>query len=195
MLMLVVGLFVFIAIHLLPTAPALRSGLVERYGESTYKLAFTVVALLGLVLIIVGYGRVQGLPSKNPDLWYPPLWTRHIAYALMPISFVLLAAAYIPSHIKRVTKHPMLAAVKLWALAHLLTNGDAASLLLFGSLLAYAVYDRISVKHRAGGTVAVAPSGYGGDIAAVAIGLAAFVAMLLWGHARLIGVPLVPGWA
>lgn len=195
MLVLVVGLIIFVAIHLLPTTPALRNGLVERYGESTYKLAFSAVALLGLVLIVVGYGRVQGLPSKNPDLWYPPLWTRHIAYSLMPISFVLLAAAYIPSRIKAVTKHPMLVAVKLWALAHLLTNGDAASLLLFGSLLAFAVYDRISLKHRASANVAVAPSGYSGDILAIAIGLAAFVAMLLWGHARLIGVPLVPGWA
>lgn len=195
MLVLVIGLIVFLAIHLLPTAPQLRSGLVDRFGEGTYKIAFSVIALAGLVLIVVGYGKVQGLPSKNPDLWYPPLWTRHVAFALMPISFVLLAAAYIPSHIKRLTKHPMLVAVKIWAVAHLLANGDAASLLVFGSLLAFAVYDRISVKHRVGTATAITPSGYGGDVLAIVIGLSAYVAMLLWGHARLIGVPLLPGWA
>lgn len=195
MLLLVIGLIVFIGIHLLPTAPQIRNGVVERYGANTYKLAFSVIALIGLTLIVLGYGRVQGLPSKNPDLWNPPLWTRHIAYTLMPISFILLAAAYIPSRIKHVVKHPMLAAVKIWALAHLITNGDSASLLLFGSLLAFAVYDRISVKHRTANAAPPAPDGYSGDIAAIAIGFVAFVVMLLWGHARLIGVPLVPGWA
>lgn len=195
MLMLVVGLIVFLGIHLLPTSPQLRGGLVDRYGENAYKIAFSVIALIGLAMIVAGYGRVQGLPSKNPDLWYPPLWMRHIALSLMPFSFILLAAAYIPSHIKRVTRHPMLLAVKIWALAHLLANGDAASLLLFGSFLAYAVYDRISVKHRVGIKELDAPSGYGGDVLAVAIGLGAYVAMLLWGHARLIGVGLLPGWA
>lgn len=191
MLVLVVGLIVFLGIHLLPTAPELRKGLIERFGEAAYKAAFAAVALLGLVLIVVGYGKVQGLPSKNPELWLPPLWTRHIAFTLMPFSLILLAAAYIPSNLKRITRHPMLVAVKIWALAHLLANGDLASLLLFGSFLAFAVYDRISVKHRA---VPTATTGsLTGDAAAVAIGLAVYAFMLLRGHALLIGVPLIAG--
>lgn len=195
MLLLVVGLIVFLGIHLLPTAPQVRNGLVDRFGENAYKIAFAVIALVGLALIVIGYGRVQGLPSKNPELWSPPLWTRHIAFTLMPVSFVLLAAAYIPSHIRRVTKHPMLLAVKIWALAHLLANGDAASVLLFASFLAYAVYDRISMKSRVAAVAPAAPNGYGGDVLALAIGLGAYVVTLLWAHARLIGVPLLPGWA
>lgn len=194
MLLLVVGLIVFLGMHLLPTVPQVRNGLVERFGEPAYKVAFSLISLAGLAIIVIGYGKVQGLPSKNPDLWFPPVWTRHVAFTLMPIAFVMLAAAYIPSNIKRVLKHPMLAGIKVWALAHLLANGDLASVLLFGSFLAYAVYDRISVKHRVVAATA-AQGGIGGDVLAVLIGLGAYVVMLLWGHAWLIGVPLVPGFS
>jgi uncharacterized membrane protein len=104
----------------------------------------------------------------------------------------MLAAAYIPSRIRDILKHPMLTAIKAWALAHLIANGDGASLLLFGGFLAYAVYDRISVKRRA----ALGPLGdregtLAGDVAAIAIGVAVFALMLLWGHQALIGVPIL----
>ena len=149
MLTLVAGLVIFLAIHLVPTVPDLRRGLVERFGEGAYKAIFSVVSLAGFALIVYGYGKLQGAPGKNPILFDPPLWTRHITMLLMLLSFVLLAAAYIPSRIRTAVKHPMLLAVKLWALGHLITNGDLASLALFGSLLAYAVYDLISAKKRA----------------------------------------------
>jgi uncharacterized membrane protein len=193
MLVLVIGLVVFLGVHLLPTAPELRNGLVARLGERNFKMAFALVSLVGFALIVVGFGKVQEMPSKNPVLWNPPLWTRHVAFTLMPIAFVLLAAAYIPSHIKHWVKHPMLTAVKIWAFVHLLANGELASIILFASFLAFAVYDRISLKTRRA-PIAPAPSGYAGDALAAVIGLGAFVAMLLWGHARLVGVPLLPGW-
>jgi uncharacterized membrane protein len=195
MLLMVVGLIVFVLIHLVPTAPDVRRALVERLGEGTYKIAFSVISAIGLALIVYGYGKLYATPGKNPQIWSPPNGMRHATMLLMLVSFVLLAAAYIPSRIRTAVKHPMLAAVKLWALAHLLVRGDLASMVLFGTLLAWAVYDRISVKQRAAlGPLGTRTGGLAGDVAVLAVGVGLYVVMLLWGHARLIGVPLVPGW-
>jgi uncharacterized membrane protein len=117
---------------------------------------------------------------------------KHIVFLLMLPVFVLLAAAYIPSNIRRIAQHPMLLAIKLWAFAHLLVNGDLAGMLLFGSFLAYGIYDRISVTRReALGPLGTRSGGVGGDIAAVAIGLAAYAIMLVAGHYWFIGIPLI----
>jgi uncharacterized membrane protein len=195
MLLMVIGLALFFIVHLLPTVPDIRRSVVERYGEGPYKLAFSLLSAAGLALVVYGYAKLGHAPGKNPEIWLPPHWLRHVTMLLMPIAFVLLAAAYIPSRIRTAVRHPMLAAVKIWAFAHLLVNGDVASIVLFGSFLAYAVYDRISVKKRdALGPLGAAQGGFAGDVAAVAVGLAVFVVFLLWGHAWLIGVPLVPGW-
>lgn len=195
MLLMVIGLALFFILHLLPTVPDLRRGLVERFGERPYKLLFSLVSAAALALIVYGYAKLGHTPGKNPDIWLPPVWMRHVTMSLMPIAFVLLAAAYIPSRIRTAARHPMLAAVKVWAFAHLLVNGDLASIILFGSFLAYAVYDRISVKKRAAlGPLGAARGGLNGDVAVIAVGLIVYVVFLLWGHARLIGVPLVPGW-
>lgn len=195
MLPLILGLLLFFAVHLVPTSPSLRAGLVERFGEPAYKIGFAVLSLIGFVLIVVGYHKLQVMPGKNPVLWDPPTWTRHIAFLLMVPAMILLVAAFVPSRIRTAAKHPMLAAIKFWAAGHLLANGDLASILLFGSFLAYAVYDRISVKQR----VVMQPSapsnaGWFNDALVVAGGLALYVFMLTIGHARLIGVPLLPGW-
>lgn len=192
MLILIVGLAVFFAIHLVPANPELRNGLAERFGENAWKGIFSIVSLVGFVLIVYGYHKLQLMPGKNPQLWVPPVWTRHVAWLLMLPSLVLLVAAYIPSRIRDVVQHPMLVAIKLWALAHLLANGDAASLLLFGSFLAYAVFDRISVKARsARGPLGARTGGLGGDIAVVVVGIALYAFMLHYGHTLLIGVPVL----
>ena len=107
-----------------------------------------MLSLVGLTLIVLGFYKLHLHPGKNPILWDPPTWTRHMALALMLPAMIALVATYVPSHIHVMLKHPMLVAIKIWALAHLLANGDLASLLLFGSFLAFAVYDRISVKRR-----------------------------------------------
>lgn len=190
---MIIGLLVFFAIHMLPTQPDLRTGLIERFNPGTYKVAFTIISLIGLVLIIVGYGKLQVDAGKNPQLWSPPAWTAHITLLLMIPSMILLVAAYVPSNIKRIVGHPMLAAVKIWAFAHLLANGDLASLILFGSFLAYAVFDRISLKRRAAppGTahgVAPARGGVTGDIIAIVVGLAVYAALVFGLHEWLIGV-------
>lgn len=190
MLTMVVGLLLFFAIHLVPTQPELRNGLVERFGTAAYKGIFTAVSLLGLFLIVKGYGKLQVMPGKNPDLWYPPIGMRHATLALMLPAMILLVAAYVPSRIRDVVKHPMLAAIKIWALAHLLSNGDLASIVLFGSFLAWAVFDRISVKRRA----ALGPLGAksGGpilnDVLVVGAGIALYLLLLHGGHKFAFGV-------
>jgi len=195
MLLTIVGLALFFLIHLVPTAPEVRRSLSERMGEGPYKLFFSVVSAVGLGLIVYGYAKLHVTPGKNPIIWSPPAGMRHATLLLMLFASVLLVAAYIPSRIRTAVKHPMLAAVKLWALAHLLVRGDLASIVLFGSFLAWAVFDRISVKRRAAlGPLGGRTGGLGGDIAVLVVGGAFYVLMVLWGHARLIGVPLLPGW-
>ncbi len=195
MLPLVLGLLVFFTIHLLPTQADLRRGLAERLGDKGYKAVFSIISLVGLVLIVVGYGKLQVMAGKNPEIWTPPVWTRHLAFLLMLPAMILFVAAEVPSRIRTAVKHPMLAAVKIWATAHLLANGDLASILLFGSFLAYAVFDRISLKQR---MVAPRPgprsAGLRNDIFVVALGVALYAFMLTVGHAWLIRVPLLPGW-
>jgi len=192
MLLLIVGLVVFFAVHLLPTMPDLRRGLVARYGEGAFKTAFSAVSLVGFALIVLGYHKMQVMPGKNPVLWDPPEWSRQAAYVLMIPAMILLVAAFVPSRIRTAAKHPMLAAIKVWALAHLLANGDLASLLLFGGFLAFAVYDRISVKRRAAlGPLGERTGPARNDAIVVVAGLALYAFMLLWGHGLLIGVPLL----
>jgi uncharacterized membrane protein len=191
MLLLVIGLLLFFAVHLVPTSPSLRAGLVERFGEGTFKIAFSVLALIGFALIVLGYHKLQLMPGKNPVLWDPPSWTRHIAFLLMIPAMIFLVAAYVPSRIRSAVKHPMLAAVKAWALSHLLVNGDLGSLVLFTSFLAFAVYDRISLKSRPEKLPSAPPAGALNDILVVAGGLALYALMMFWGHGALIGVPIV----
>lgn len=192
MLVLILGLVIFFAAHLVPASPGLRDGLISRFGDGAYKVAFSVVSLAGLVLIVLGYHKLQLMPGKNPVLWDPPAWTRHITFLLMLPAMILLVASLVPSRIRTATKHPMLIAIKTWALAHLITNGDMGSLVLFGAFLAFAVYDRISIKRRPRtATAPVAPAGPVNDVIVVVGGLALYAFMLLWGHPHLIGVPLL----
>ena len=193
MAMLVCGLALFFIVHLVPMRPALRAGLVERVGAGPYRGLFSVVSIAGLVLIVLGYGQMQGLGRGNPELWTPPTWIKHVVLLLMIPALILLVAAYVPSRIRTAVRHPMLAALAIWAFAHLLANGDLASLLLFGSFLAFAVIDRLSVTTRASpGPLGAAKGGVLHDMAVIALGLALYLLILFWGHAKLTGVPLLP---
>ncbi|QFT69866.1 NnrU protein [Labrenzia sp. THAF35] len=193
MALLIAGLVLFLGIHTLPMFPATRNGLVSRLGETPYKGLYTLLSFVGLGLIVYGYGvaRFEG----PPVLYDPPFWLRHVTMLFMVPVFIFLVAAYVPSRIKTVLKHPMLVAVKLWALAHLLANGDLASVLLFGGFLAWAVADRISVKRRgpgAGqiGALATAKPGKYSDFVVILFGLVLY-GLFAWKlHALLIGVPV-----
>lgn len=190
MLVMVIGLILFFAIHIVPTNVELKNGLVGRFGTGGYRAIFSVLSLIGLALIVLGFHKLQLHPGKNPILWDPPTWARHLALPLMLFSMISLVAAYVPSHIHVWLKHPLLVAIKAWALAHLLANGDLASLVLFGSFLAFAVYDRISVKRRGD----LGPLGRGSgpwinDAIVIVLGAALYAVIVLYLHELVIGVP------
>jgi uncharacterized membrane protein len=189
MLVLVIGLVIFFAIHLVPSNAAMRDGLIARFGLTGYKAIFGIVSLVGFALIVIGFAKLQMHPGKNPQLWVPPLWTRHLAAGLMLPAIIALVAAYVPSRIHTALKHPMLVAIKIWALAHLLANGDLAALVLFGSFLAFAVYDRTSVKKRhALGPLGAKSGPWYNDLIVLGVGTALYLVILLWAHQFFIGV-------
>lgn len=188
MLVLIAGLLVFLGVHTFTTLRAPRAALIGRIGEGPYRGLYSLLAAVGLVLIVWGFGlyRAHGWVQ----VWYPPAALRPVTYLLMWLAFIALAATYCPpGKIKSTLRHPMLVAVKTWALAHLLANGDLGALLLFGAFLAWAVYDRIAVKRR--GDLGAPASGVtAGDGIAIAVGTLAFVAMFGL-HPWLIGVPIM----
>ena len=184
MTLLIVGIVVFLGIHLLPTVSGLRERLAARLGDTGYKIAFSLVSIAGLVLLVYGFAKAPVV-----QIWSPPSWTRWVAIVLMLPAFIFLVAAYLPGQIKAKLKHPFLVAIKTWAFAHLIANGDLASLILFGSFLAYAVYDRITLKQRQPtGLVDVqGPESARNDVIAVVLGVILYAAFLVWLHPLLIG--------
>lgn len=186
MLVLLLGLIVFLGGHSVRIfAPQFRVRMVAKLGEGPWKGIVTLVSVVGLVLIVWGYGMARADPLV---VWQPPIWTRHLALLLMVPVFVLIAAAYLPGRIKAALKHPMLVGVKLWAVAHLLANGTLADIVLFGGFLVWAVADRISLKRREGAPpLTVSRASPLNDVAAVVIGLAVYALFLLYLHRVLFG--------
>lgn len=186
---LILGLILFLGVHSISIInDPWRDRMAARLGEIPWKGVYSVIAIIGLVLIIQGYGAARYDPVV---LYTPPTWLRHLAFLLLLPVFPLLLAAYLPGRIKSAVKHPMVLAVKLWAVAHLLANGMLADLLLFGGFLAWSVAERISLKHRTARPVPGAPESNRNDIIAVAGGLLIYVLIFAWLHRVLIGVPVI----
>src|SRR3954453_14024739 len=143
---MILGLALFLAAHVFGRNREARAQAIARLGEGTYKILYSLVSLAGLALIVWGFAHYRA--TGWIDGWYPPKAMKHITVALMLPAVILVAASYIRGRIYVTLKHPMLAGVKLWAAAHLLANGDLGSIILFGSFLGWAVFDRISLKHR-----------------------------------------------
>lgn len=185
--LLLIGLALFLGIHSVAiVAPAWRDAQAAR-NEKAWKGVYTLVSLLGFGLLVYGYG----LARQSPVLLYtPPAGMRHLVMLLMLPVFPLLLAVYLPGRIKTLSKHPMLAATKLWALSHLLVNGSLADVLLFGGFLAWAVAVRISLKRRTARPVPGLPPSAANDAIAVVLGLALYGLFVWQAHAWLIGVPL-----
>ena len=184
---LVIGLVLFLGIHSVRIfADGWRTATIARIGIGPWKGLYALASIAGFVLLVWGYGMTRAAPA----LWYAPLWTRHVTALLMIVSFILLAAAYVPGNgIKARIGHPMIAGVKTWAFAHLLSNGRAGDLLLFGAFLAWAVLDFIASRRRDRAAGTTYPSlGATRTAMAVAAGLVAYVAFALWLHLWLIGV-------
>jgi uncharacterized membrane protein len=185
---LVLGLVLFIGTHVFVTLRPQRAALIGAIGETKYKALFTILAIAGIALIAWGYGDYRD--TEWIDVWNPPKWTRHVTVLLTWPAIICLTATYIPGDIKRTLKHPTLVAVKLWALAHLISNGDLGSIILFGSLLAWAVYDRITLKSRSDpGGPPIPVGGRRNDIIAVIVGTIFYLAIGLVFHPLAIGVP------
>jgi uncharacterized membrane protein len=184
----ILGLVIFLGTHVFVTMRDHRAALVARIGELPYRGLFSLVSIVGIVLI--GYGFAAYRAAGPIMVWYPPGWTRHIVVALMWPASIVVAAAYIPGNIKRVLKHPMLVGVKTWAFAHLCANGDLGGIILFASVLAWAVYDRITLKHREDAGAPPIPVGGGkNDIIAIVIGTIIYLALGFVFHPIVIGVP------
>ncbi|MFG1360812.1 NnrU family protein [Xanthobacter pseudotagetidis] len=188
MVMMLLGLALFVATHVVASLRGLRSDLIARLGEGAYKGFFSLLAASGVLLTAYGFELWRAAGSAL--IWDPPQALRHLAMLLLLLAAIAAVASFVPSHIRAVLKHPLLVAVKTWALAHLLVNGDAASMVLFGAILAWAVYDRISLKKR-GAPLPVAPKGWGGDALAVGLGLVLFAALAYLFHPYVIGVPVM----
>ncbi len=189
MTLLIIGIIVFLGLHLLPTVSGLRQKLTARLGENGYKALFSLVSIAGFALLVYGFAKAPVI-----QVWSPPGWTRWVAIVLMLPAFIFLVAAYVPGQIKARLKHPFLVAIKTWALAHLIANGDLASIILFGSFLAYAVYDRITLKQRKPTAIVEVP-GSGpprNDVIAVVVGTVLYVVFLVWLHPLLIGTSPLP---
>jgi len=186
---LILGLVVFIATHIFVTRREARAALIARIGLMAYRALFSLVAIVGLVLIVWGFGRY--LHTAYAQVWTPPTWMRHVTVALVWPSIILMTAAYIRGDIYRKLKHPFLAGVKLWAFAHLLSNGDLGGIILFGSILAWAVFDRISLKRRTdAGAPAIATGGRRNDVIAVIVGTIIYLLLGFFFHPLFIGIPV-----
>lgn len=188
LMILVAGLVLFLGMHAVRIPDdQRRSGMMARLGKNKYRGIYTAVSIAGLVLIVVGYGQARLDPVF---VWSPPAATRHVAALLMLFSMILLAACYVPmNHIKARLQHPMTLAVKMWALAHLLSNGTLADIVLFGSFLVWAILLFKSARKRA------IPMGFSGDgptkvgtMMTVVVGVLAWLVFAAWLHVHLIGI-------
>lgn len=193
MVLFVVSLALFLCLHLMrAAAPDLRGRIVARIGEGPWKGLFSVLSLIFFALLIYGFGLAR---ADTPVLWYPPVWTQHIALTLMLPGTICLAASFLPAgRIKVWAKFPLVLSVKIWAFAHLVANGELSSVILFGAFLAWGVVLRISLKRRAARGEVALPVFLSGryDLAAVAAGFGLWAWMILGLHEWLIGVaPLV----
>jgi uncharacterized membrane protein len=178
--LLILGITIFFSIHLVPIFP-LKKFLINRLGENKYKGLFSLIALIGILIIIYGFSSADYYP-----IWDPLPYSKGLALTLMPISIVLLVGANIQTNIKRLTKHPMLIGILIWSFVHLLSNGDLRSIILFVSFGVYALIDIIFSK-KVLTTNNTANYTLTKDIIVVIIGLLVY-AIIVYFHQYIAGV-------
>lgn len=188
MAILILGLALFLGVHSVRiVADGFRTDMQSRLGAGAWKGLYTAISLVGFGLVVWGYGLARQDPLV---LWVPPVAMRHAASLLTLLAFVLLVAAYVPRNFfKARWHHPMVLAVKLWALAHLMSNGNLADVLLFGSFLLWAVLSFRAARQRDRTQNTCYPAGtLAGTATTVVLGLATWAAFAFWAHLLLIGV-------
>jgi uncharacterized membrane protein len=188
MAILVAGLLLFFAPHSVRVfADGWRAELIQRMGPLPWKGVYALLSIAGFVLIVWGYGLARQAPV---ELWSPPVWTRHVAALLTLPAFILIVAAYVPgTYMKAALGHPMVAGTKIWAFAHLVSNGRLADVLLFGAFMVWAIVLYASARkrdRRAG--VSYTARGASRDAIAIVVGTAAWAAFAFFLHGPLIGV-------
>lgn len=183
MTLLISGLVIFFAVHLVPAMTGLKQSLKGRLGDNGYRGTFSIVSLIGIALIIWGFSQAEWA-----DVYFPPDWGRHVNMVLVLVAFVCFAAANMRGRIRKTLRHPMLIGILLWGTGHLLANGDLASVLLFGSFVAYAIVDMALASAQ--GRIAQFDVKPAHDIMAV-VGGAAVYAIFLFLHPYVIGVPVI----
>jgi uncharacterized membrane protein len=186
LLILIIGLVLFLGTHSYSMRRENRAALVAKVGPEVYKVVYSVVSLIGFVLIIWGYASYRS--AGYIPLWSPHVWTRHLSVLIMLPALPLLLAAYGHGFIKARLKHPMILAVKTWSLAHLLANGDLGSVILFGTFLAWAVVAFINMRRRPAEEGPLPIPNPGHDATAVIGGVVFYLAMIFGLHRYLIGV-------
>ena len=188
MVMLLLGLVLFLGVHSTRiVANGWRSDMIGRFGEMPWKATYAALSIAGFMLIVWGFGLARQQPVQ---LWMPPRGMRHLASLLTLIAFVLLAATYVPRNaIKARLHHPMVLSVKVWALAHLLANGNLAHMILFGTFLVWAAlsFRAARARDRVAGT-AYAPGTTTGTMITVLVGTLGWALFAFWAHGALIGV-------
>jgi len=188
MTLLILGLALWWASHLFPIYMTdRRAALIARMGRGRYRGAFAVVSLIAVVLMVIGYRRAEFV-----NLWYPPAWTVHLNNLLMLLAVALMAARDFRSGLRRYIRHPMLTGVKTWAVAHLLVNGDLASVVLFGGMLGWAVVAVIGSNRRDGAWVKPAEGTTRGAVIHAVATVVVF-ALIIGIHGPLLGVRPIPG--
>jgi uncharacterized membrane protein len=188
MAVLILGLVLFLGVHSTRiVADSWRTATIARIGEKPWKGLYALASIAGFALIVWGFG----LARRNPVyLWEAPMGLRHVAGALLLVAFVLLVATYVPRNsIKAKLHHPMVLSVKVWALAHLLSNGNLADVVLFGAFLVWAVFSFRAARQRDRAAGTVYPAGTAAATAiTVAVGIAAWAVFAFWAHGYLFGV-------
>lgn len=185
-MILTLGVLLWIATHLFVAVGAqTRARLIEKIGRGPYMGLFSLVLVLALVLIVVGW---RAMPPVS--LYLPPAGMRHVTMLLMPIAVILFTSSRAPTDLRQYIRHPQLAGVKLWAVAHLLSNGETRSLILFGGMLAWGVLEVIFINRRDGAWVKPPRFGMAKTAVSLVIGLAV-TALLVWAHPWFTGRPVI----
>ena len=185
---LILGLVVFLGSHVFVTFRGARDALITRLGRNGYRGLFSLVALIGLILIVRGYGDYRA--HEWVQVWMPPAFMKHITVVLMLLAVIFITTTYVPTHIRAWVKHPMVTSVKTWALAHLLSNGDLGSIILFGAFLAWGGYARVAAKRRGDRGFITPSAGWSKDIIVIIVGVIVFLLLGYYFHPYVIGVPV-----
>lgn len=190
MTLLVVGIVLFLGMHSIRIlAEPLRTKMIAALGLRGFKSLYSVLSLMGLVLIVIGYGQARLDPTW---LYHPPPFLRHLNMLLMLLVFPALLAAHLPGSVQRWLKHPLLVATMAWSVAHLLVNGSLVAVVLFGSFLVWAIADRIAVIKRLDSVNPQLPASAINDLIVIIGGLGLYAAFAFWLHPILFGVAVQP---